>query len=113
MNQIKFEHSERVFLPGQKRACHPIQPKAFFSLVSFTRKPLVCSVTGFNSSLLALLKVLNIFPFTTVQVGVYKIWTSNLSTGGSWNFRTSSKGGYGLDILIPYFGGVILFSLLY
>ena len=59
-----------------------------------------------------LLKVLNIFPFATVQVGVYKIWTSNLSTGGSWNFRTSSKGGYGPDILIPYFGGVILFSLL-
>ena len=30
-------------------------------------------ITGFSSSLLLLLKVLNIFPLTSVQVGVHKI----------------------------------------
>ena len=80
--QIKFEPVS-VFVSGRKNCYHPIEQKAFLCLVSPTQRALVCSSQ--------VLIQLNHFPFTTA----YRVRTSYLSRGGSWNFRTSSKGGSG------------------
>ena len=111
LNQSKFECRECVvFLVLEAITSHYAES---FLLTCFFKQRDHLHVHHRFSFKFALLKALNRFLFTTVQVGVQRIRTFYLSRGEGENHgflgRIPRKGK---DILIPYFGRVILFSLL-